>query len=193
MDKNFLSSQIGQQLRFYRQQRQLSLDELSEITGVSKPMLGQIERGASNPTVAVLWKIASGLQVPLASFLMKNPSIKLIREDEQPFFKEDHDLFEAFTNFALPGIPLENYRIRMHPGCLHQSEATSIGVTKMITVYSGVLCIEIGGEKHTLQKGDAISFSTDVQQTYQNSYEDICEFHMTIHYSSPYMNAQTSC
>lgn len=88
MDKNFLSSQIGQQLRFYRQQRQLSLDELSEITGVSKPMLGQIERGASNPTVAVLWKIASGLQVPLASFLMKNPSIKLIREDEQPFSKK---------------------------------------------------------------------------------------------------------
>ena len=46
MDKNFLSVQIGQRLRFHRQQRQLSLEDLADsLTGVSKPMLGQIERG----------------------------------------------------------------------------------------------------------------------------------------------------
>jgi XRE family transcriptional regulator, regulator of sulfur utilization len=191
MDKNFLSAQIGQRLRFYRQQRQLSLEELAELTGVSKPMLGQIERGASNPTVAVLWKIAAGLQVPFASFLIQNPSIKLIRKNGQPFFKEDHDLFETSNTFASPGIPIENYRIRMLPGCNHQSEAKGIGVMKIITVYFGILSIEIGGENYTLQAGDAISFSTDVHQNYQNLTDDRCDFNLVIHYSNPYIHSQS--
>jgi XRE family transcriptional regulator, regulator of sulfur utilization len=190
MDKNSLSSQIGERLRFYRQQRQLSLEELAELTSVSKPMLGQIERGTSNPTVAILWKIAAGLQIPFASFLVKDPSIKMLKEEQQPFFKEDNDLFETYNTFASPGIPLEIYRIRMLPGCKHHSASTGIGALKSITVHSGNLFIEIGKDNyHTLSKGDAISFSTDVYQVYQNLNEDICEFNMSIYYSSPHIQS----
>ncbi|MBS4175047.1 XRE family transcriptional regulator [Bacillus sp. FJAT-49736] len=185
MDKNFLSEQIGQQLRFYRRQRKLSLDEVAELTGVSKPMLGQIERGTSNPTVAVLWKIAAGLQVPIASFLMQNPSIKYLRMEDQPFIKEDNDLFETFNTFASPGIPFENYRIRIQPGCTHHSEAKGIGVTKIVTVYTGCLLIKIGEEQYSLEKGDAISFSSDIHQEYRNTMDETCEFNMIIHYSNP--------
>lgn len=185
MDKNFLSEQIGQRLRFYRRQRNLSLDEVAELTGVSKPMLGQIERGSSNPTVAVLWKIAAGLQVPIASFLMHNPSIRYLPMEEQPFIKEDNDLFETYNTFASPGIPFENYRIRMLPGCTHHSEAKGIGVIKIVTVYTGSLLIIIGDEQYTLEKGDAISFSTDIHQVYQNLKEEPCEFNLVIHYSNP--------
>ncbi len=39
------------------------------MTGVSKPMLGQIERGQSSPTVNILWKIATGMKIPFSSFL----------------------------------------------------------------------------------------------------------------------------
>ncbi|MGM0875844.1 MAG: helix-turn-helix domain-containing protein [Bacillota bacterium] len=192
MDKNFLSIQIGQRLRFYRQQRQLSLEDLAELTGVSKPMLGQIERGTSNPTVAILWKIAAGLQIPFASFLIRDPSIKILREEEQPLFKEDNDLFETYNTFASPGIPLEIYRIRMLPGCKHLSAPTGIGVLKSITVHSGILSIEIGEENdQTLKTGDAISFSSDVYQIYQNHTEEVCEFNMSIYYSSPHIQTGT--
>jgi XRE family transcriptional regulator, regulator of sulfur utilization len=190
MDKNFLSTQIGQRLRFYRRQRQLSLEELAELTGVSKPMLGQIERGSSNPTVAVLWKIAAGLQIPFASFLIRDPSIKIMREEEQPSFKEDNDLFETYNTFASPGIPLEIYRIRMLPGCKHVSNPTGLGVLKAITVHSGNLSIDIGEENgSTLKKGDAISFSSDVYQVYQNLTDHECEFSMSIYYSNPHIQS----
>jgi transcriptional regulator with XRE-family HTH domain len=191
MDKNFLSTQIGQRLRFYRQQRQLSLEDLSELTGVSKPMLGQIERGSSNPTVAILWKIAAGLQIPFASFLIGDPSIKILRKEEQPFLKEDNNLFETYNTFASPGIPLEIYRIRMLPGCKHISSPTGLGVLKSITVHSGELTIEIGEDNgNTLKKGDAISFSSDVCQVYLNLIEDICEFQMSIYYSSTHIQSE---
>ena len=186
MDKNFLSVQIGQRLRFHRQQRQLSLEELADLTGVSKPMLGQIERGTSNPTVAVLWKIAAGLQIPFASFLIKDPSIKILRKDEQPFFQEDNNLFETYNTFASPGIPLEIYRIRMLPRCKHISAPTGIGVLKSITVHSGHLSIEIGEENgHTLETGDSISFDSDTNHVYRNHADEVCEFTMSIYYSSP--------
>ena len=47
---------IGRELKSLRQSRGLTLDELAALTGVSKPMLGQIERGQSSPTINTLWK-----------------------------------------------------------------------------------------------------------------------------------------
>ena len=58
---------VGRELKSIRQSRGLTLDELAEMTGVSKPMLGQIERGQSSPTINTLWKIATGLKAPLSS------------------------------------------------------------------------------------------------------------------------------
>ena len=52
---------IGPKLKKVRFDRGLTLDNVAEMTGVSKTMLGQIERGESSPTVATLWKLAGGL------------------------------------------------------------------------------------------------------------------------------------
>lgn len=52
-----VSLKIGERLKEIRNTRQLTLDDVSELTGVSKPMLGQIERGQSSPTINILWKI----------------------------------------------------------------------------------------------------------------------------------------
>lgn len=59
---------IGENLKKARYDRELSLDKTSNLTGVSKAMLGQIERGESNPTVATLWKITNGLEITFSSF-----------------------------------------------------------------------------------------------------------------------------
>ena len=41
---------------------------VAELTGVSKPMLGQIERGQPSPTINILWKISTGLKIQLSFF-----------------------------------------------------------------------------------------------------------------------------
>ena len=68
------TSVIGDRLRDIRVHQNLSLDDASKLTGVSKPMLGQIERGQSIPTITTLWKIATGLKTPLSSFLQERQS-----------------------------------------------------------------------------------------------------------------------
>ncbi|UOF89667.1 XRE family transcriptional regulator [Fodinisporobacter ferrooxydans] len=182
MEKD-LSMRIGQRLRFYRQQRKLSLDDLAELTGVSKPMLGQIERGTSNPTVATLSKIAFGLQVPFTAFLVENPSVKIFRVEEQPLLQEDHGRFQTYNTFAAPGVPLETFRIRLLPGCNHDSEPHGLGVIESITVYSGTLTIEIGAETCTLEQGDSLSFSADTHHVYKNQTDNVCEIALQLFYS----------
>jgi len=57
-----LARHISVTLQLLRKQRGWSLDKTAAATGVSKAMLGQIERGESSPTVATLWKIATGFE-----------------------------------------------------------------------------------------------------------------------------------
>lgn len=185
MEKNSLSVQIGERLRYFRQQRHLTLEDLAELTGVSKPMIGQIERGTSNPTVSTLWKIAAGLQIPFASFLTTNPSVKIKKVNEQPFFTDDDDLFEVFNTFSSPGIPFEIYRVRLLPGCTHFSEQSGAGTLKSITVHSGRLTVKIGEEESfTMDIGDSVSFTTDTFQIFENTSKTLCEINMAIYYSS---------
>ena len=68
------SSNIGNALRKLRFDRDLTLEEASKLTGVSKAMLGQIERGESNPTVSTLWKISSGLKISFSELLSSQTS-----------------------------------------------------------------------------------------------------------------------
>ena len=56
-------------LKSIRENAGLSLSQTSELTGVSKAMLHQIEKGDSSPTIATLWKLAKGFRLPLTAFL----------------------------------------------------------------------------------------------------------------------------
>ena len=69
MKKDSLTAQVSLQLKKQRSERGLSLDKLSAKCGVSKAMLGQIERQESSPTIATLWKIATALNCSFSSFI----------------------------------------------------------------------------------------------------------------------------
>lgn len=184
MEKEALSARIGERLRRYRQQRQLSLDALADVTGVSKPMLGQIERGASNPTVATLWKIASGLRIPFTALIAENSSLELLRAQDQTRIAEDDGRFEVYSTYSVHGVPLETYRVRLHPGCRRAAEAHGFGVMESITVYCGELTMGIADDVFTLRPGDALSFSADTPHVYQNVGESVCDISMAILYQT---------
>src|ERR1700728_1034335 len=64
-----LSAILGRNLRRLRTQRGHSLERLAKLSGVSRAMLGQIETGKSTPTISLLWKVATALDVPFATLL----------------------------------------------------------------------------------------------------------------------------
>ncbi|WP_299740074.1 helix-turn-helix domain-containing protein [Rossellomorea sp. y25] len=176
--------QIGDNIRKIRRERGFSLEQMAERTGVSKAMIGQIERGDSNPTVAILWKIANGLKVSFSS-LIEKPSnqISIIHyQDVQPVL-EDNGNYIVYPIF--PFDPLkkwESYRVEMKPGCLYRNEGHTKGVEEYITVLSGKIALKIGEETYELTEGSSIRFAADSGHEYVNDSGETAVCQMVIYY-----------
>ena len=60
---------VAENLKHLRTEKKLSLDSVAKLSGVSKSMLGQIERGDVNPTISTVWKIANGLKISFTDLM----------------------------------------------------------------------------------------------------------------------------
>ena len=96
-----ISLKIGERLKEIRNTRQLTLDDVAELTGVSKPMLGQIERGQSSPTINVLWKISTGLKIPLSFFCRQQEAEYTVAGlDKEDVITEEKQMNNNLSRFA---------------------------------------------------------------------------------------------
>ena len=175
---------IGECLREIRLNANLSLDETAKLTGVSKPMLGQIERGQSIPTITTLWKIATGLKKPLSSFLdNRQTEYYMVSIFDAAPITEDNGKIRAYPIFSFDPIrSTEMFRIDYDAGCRHSSDKHSDGVQEYVLVISGKLQLVINGEKVVVGKEQAIRFRADVPHEYNNPFDEKCEVYNIIYY-----------
>ena len=175
---------IGERLHSIRVNANLSLDETAKLTGVSKPMLGQIERGQSVPTITTLWKIATGLKKPLSSFLDNRQTEydKVNVFEVAPVF-EDNEKMRAYPMFSYDPIrSVEMFLIEFDPECRHTSDKHSEGVEEYILVLSGKLQMIINGEEVVIDNQQALRFRADVPHEYNNPFSEMCTVYNIIFY-----------
>lgn len=162
---------VATNLKRVRDEQKLSLDKAAELTGVSKSMLGQIERGESNPTIQTIWKIANGLKVSLTSLIdlekketqvVKRSAVKPIPGDEgririYPVFPFDEEKkFEIIT-------------LELTPGTHSPSEPHAPGCQEYIMVLEGAMTVKLGDETYRLDEGDAMRYKADQPHAYTMS------------------------
>ncbi|ENL8725531.1 helix-turn-helix transcriptional regulator [Citrobacter amalonaticus] len=172
-----LAHYLANTLKTLRKQREWSLSRLAEATGVSKAMLGQIERNESSPTVATLWKIATGLNVPFSTFISPPESEPLPTFDPQeqamvvtPLFPWD------------PVLCFDHFSILLAPGALSESTPHEAGVIEHVVVIAGDLEMCIDQQWRVIRAGEGIRFAGDSAHAYRNSSEQTVHFHSLIHY-----------
>lgn len=175
---------IGAQLKKLRAARGLSLDEAAAVTGVSKPMLGQIERGQSVPTVTTLWKIATGFKVPFSSFLAPpQPDYALAGPQPERALREDGGRMRAYPLFSYdPLRSVEVFYIEFDAGCAHPSGRHSDGVEEYIFVLRGRLQLVLNGKAVVVEEKQALRFRADVPHAYNNPFDSPCSVYNTIFY-----------
>lgn len=175
---------IGGRLKEIRTRRSLTLDDAAKITGVSKPMLGQIERGQSIPTITTLWKIATGLKVPLSSFLEgQQPEYTVVDMAQEAAVSGDGGRMRAYPLFAYdPVRNVEIFRIEFDAGCRHTSEKHNDGVEEYILVQTGALQLVLSGQEITLAENQAIRFKADIPHSYHNPFDTPCTVYNIIFY-----------
>ena len=141
---------VGQNLRRLRNSLGLSLDEASKLTGVSKAMLGQIERGESSPTISTLWKISSGLKVNFTSLLDDEQNeLVLVKKDDIKAIKEEEGkmvLYPIFQFSSKSGVDV--FLVELDPGCKHISATHKNVLEEMVLVIEGTLTLKV--EKRNL-------------------------------------------
>jgi quercetin dioxygenase-like cupin family protein len=148
-------------------------------------MLSQIEKGVTNPTVTLIWKIATGLQVSFTSLLEREEdAVSVVSyRDVTPITAEDGG-FRSYPLFPFDAVTkIEMYMVEMDPGCVHPSEPHNEGVEEYVVAEAGSLTLEIGEARYELAEGQAVRFKAAVPHSYINPSSDRTNrFHVTIYY-----------
>lgn len=162
---------VGAVVRAERQKQGVSLDEAARRTGVSKAMLGQIERGESSPTLSTVWKISVGLRIPMAVLLSqtKNHEYKVQHlQDIEPVQEADGKI-RVYNIFPFdPVTGMDFLYIHLDPGGYYPSVGHPNAQEEYVVVTEGQLTLTIAGKTHILDAGDSITFSGEEVHAYEN-------------------------
>jgi len=159
-----INQDLAANLKAARTANGWSLDVCSEKTGVSKAMLGQIERGESSPTIARLWKIANGFELPLSYFLAKASQAR----QAVPVATSELDIsFVTLFEFD-PTTAMEVFEITLEPKHQHISQPHNHGVIEHIIVTQGTMEYLINDQWQSLAQGEAVKFSASQRHGYRN-------------------------
>ncbi len=174
-------TRIASTLKALRKERGWSLDKTAQETGVSKAMLGQIERGESSPTISTLWKIASGFNVPFSLFIGEEQRDH--SSGQTKTFHPSDSKIKVLTLFPYDEkIKCEMFLIELLPGCEHISSPHKPGVIEHVLVAEGVIEVFLNNSWKPLKKGEGLRFKADQPHGYRNLSEQNSTIHDIIHY-----------
>ncbi len=167
---------VGPRVKALREAEGLSLRDLAERSGVSAPMLSQVERGETSPTLQVAARIASGLQLRLSQLLRldEQDTVTIVRPGERRAGGAGGHRYEVLTP-PLPGQRAEVSRHTLAPGAatggpcdppMHEP-----GARETTVVEAGELRLLIDGTEHALAAGDCVTFDADLPHRFTNETE----------------------
>lgn len=176
---------IAGNLKQIRDRKKLSLDKVASLTGVSKSMIGQIERGESNPTVTTVWKIANGLKVTFSS-LINEPQTdnKIVRREDIEAMLEDEGNLILYPMFPYSEMqPFETFVADLKKGAYYHGNVHGEGSFEVLIVTVGQVTIRLNEEDIVIKEGDGIRFRAHKEHTYRNTYDGMSRMNITIYYN----------
>ncbi len=166
---------LGPRIKALREAMDLSLRDLAERSGVSAPMLSQVERGDTSPTLQLATRIAAGLELRLSQLLRldEDGAITVVRAPDRrkgPSRARGHS-YEILTP-PLPGQRAELSRHRLAAGAVTGGPGDppmhEPGSRETALVETGTVVLHCDGEAHELTAGDCVTFDADLPHHFDN-------------------------
>lgn len=167
---------IGREVRAYRRQQEITVAELSSITGISIGMLSKIENGNTSPSLTTLQNLANALSVPLTAFFRRfeetrtavhtkaGAGVELEREGTRA--NHQYNLLGHIGSNA-SGVNVEPYLITLSdeadifPTFQHEGIET-------IYMLEGEVGYRHGDQVYSLVPGDTLFFDADAPHGPEN-------------------------
>ena len=173
-----LGKVIAINLKELRTERNLTLGQLSKISGISKAMLSDIEKGNSNPTINTIWKIANGLNVPYTRLMEGiEKEATVIRKSEPTVQTGETDHYRIYCYFT--NTPVRNFELFYVELDAKSSNATighSEKAQEYIYIIQGKLVLHTEMGDHMLNAGDALVFDSSIGHSYINRQDTMLSF-----------------
>ena len=175
---------VANNIKKYRKEERLTLQQLSYLTCVSKTMLNQIETEKSSPSITILWRISSGLKIPLSKLIssphkgvevIDKSEIQAIYDNEKRSVSYPYFLYQTDQPFEVFQTELKPYS-SLKPEAHHQESTIFLMVTK------GVVNMIIENNKYSLSQDQAIKFNSHLHHEYLNASEKTISFISILHY-----------
>ncbi len=174
---------VSDSIKSWRKSQKLSLDELSRRAGVSKGMLVEIEKGAANPSIAILCKVAAALGVSVADIVNVShaPDAWLIETSDMPvlWLGEQGGSAQLLAGTRGPDM-IELWRWQMFAGEVFSSTGHSSGTLELLHVEQGTLALTLGERNLVVQQGCAAVARTDMPHAYASADDQPVIFTMTV-------------
>ena len=179
-----LSHVISENLKKVREEKRLSLDTVAKLSGVSKSMLGQIERCEVNPTVSTMWKIANGLKISFSQLInYAETTVELIDINSLEPLLEDEGRVKIYPTFPFDSTRrFEIYSVEFQENGYLSTEPHLQGTQEYLTVFHGEVTVTLGQKSFIVDEGKAIRFKADEQHGYKNTGGSPCLLNMVIYY-----------
>lgn len=166
MTRPDILDRLATRLKEARAAQGLSLDAVAQLSGVSRSMVSQIERGESSPTVATLWNLTQALKVDFAGLLQADataPQITVTRSGDVPTIaaRGTGCTIRILSAPEQAGIH-EVYELRFDAGGILDSEPHQPGTHETLSVIEGSLAVASGNAEDIVHSGDTARYAADV-------------------------------
>ncbi len=172
VDHAAFSNDLGQQIRTVRQSQQLTLETISQRSGISIGALSQVERGKGNPAFFTLLKIAHALEVPLTSLLqLEARGSPVVRARERrPLAPHFFESLDVRSELLTPDLDrqLQICRYVLPPGATTEETPFTHRGEEFITVVKGECVVGLEDIEYELGAGDSIAYAATTPHWFGN-------------------------
>ncbi len=162
-------ARLPARLKEVRREQGLSLDAVARLSGVSRSMVSQIERGESSPTIATLWNLTQALKVDFAGLLDASPDdarIELLRGRDVPTIDNRGEACRLrILSPPEEAGKHEVYEVLLGASGVLDSQPHQRGAREHLTVIDGVIEVTSGESVETLRAGDTARYPADLPHT----------------------------
>lgn len=164
-----IATRLATRLKEERSAKGLSLEALANLSGVSRSMISQIERGKSSPTVASLWNLTRALNIDFSTLLdletePVHPIREVLRGDQMPVIRDRAAGCVVRILSAVEDVGnTEVYDISFEDGAALESSAHAKGCVEHLTVLDGTLEVTSDGERAEVSVGDTVRYAADTE------------------------------
>ncbi|TCO49459.1 transcriptional regulator with XRE-family HTH domain [Kribbella antiqua] len=176
-----LSASLAATLQAARTAQDLSVNALAELSGVSRAMIGKIERGEAQPTAVLLGRLSAALGMTLSELVARaeNTGDLLRRQADQPVWTDPATgYWRRAVSPAATDSPLELVEVELPPGASisYPADAYAFKRQQLLWILEGHLRFHEGSVIHDLLSGDCLQLGPPSPTTFHNPGDGPCRY-----------------